>query len=58
MGNNQPLSANDAIIKKIKYQDFELVKKINDGKSILRHKQTSQLCVVIEHTFPSEELLN
>ncbi len=47
MGNNQPLSVNEGTAKKAKFQDFELVKKISDGKIIMRHNQTSQLCVVI-----------
>lgn len=40
-----------------KYQEYLPLKSLSQGKHLMRHKQTSQLTVVVEHTFPSEELL-
>lgn len=40
-----------------KYEEYLPLSQLSHGKHLMRQKQTSQLTVVVEHTFPCEELL-
>lgn len=52
MGNNPAPSQ-----LRTKYEDYLPVSQLAPGKHLMRHKNTSRLAVVVEHTFPCEELL-
>jgi hypothetical protein len=43
--------------QRTKYEDYAPVEQLAEGKHLMRHLSTQKLAVIVEHTFPSDELL-
>jgi hypothetical protein len=57
MGNSQAIPFNNCSSSCSKMDNFEFVRRLADGRTLMRNKITKKCVVVIEHTFPSEEQL-
>ena len=58
MGNTETLPFGKCVSGRSKLEGFDFLRKLQEGKSLMRNKLSKKCVVVIEHTFPTEEQLN
>lgn len=53
MGNTETLPFGKCSTGRSKLESYDFVKKLQEGKSLMRNKLSKKCVVVIEHTFPT-----
>lgn len=57
MGTSQGIPFTNCSSSQSKITNYEFVRKLAEGRSVMRHKLTKKMAVIMEHTFPTEEQL-